>query len=49
MLIFKIIIALVVGHFISAFLHYFTVLREKITRENLQIIVTIILLVLALV
>jgi len=48
MLIFKIIIALAIGHFISAFLHYFTVLREKITRENLQLIVTIIAIVLVL-
>jgi len=42
MLAIKIIIVLIICHFISAFLHYYTVLRDYISREKLQIIVSVI-------
>ena len=44
----KIILALVISHFISAYLHYYTALRDKITREKLQISISIALILILL-
>lgn len=44
----KIILALVISHSISAYLHYYTVLRDKITREKLQITISVALILISL-